>query len=126
MILITGGAYQGKRAFAQQNYNIKSEDILDCAECEIEKILSAGCVCNFHTAVRKMLENGINPLEYAQKIIDRNNDIIIITNEIGCGIIPIEKSEREWREAVGKVCCILASNAESVIRVTCGIPLTIK
>ena len=55
-----------------------------------------------------------------------NPDIVIIINEIGAGIIPLEKSERIWREETGRAGCILAENSAEVVRVICGIPVKIK
>ena len=51
---------------------------------------------------------------------------LIIMDEIGCGIIPLEKSERLWREAVGNVGCFLAERAEGVERIICGTAVRIK
>ncbi|MBQ2910721.1 MAG: bifunctional adenosylcobinamide kinase/adenosylcobinamide-phosphate guanylyltransferase, partial [Clostridia bacterium] len=49
-----------------------------------------------------------------------------IADEIGCGIIPLEKSDRIYREALGRFLCDLAAISDTVIRVTCGIPTFIK
>jgi alpha-ribazole phosphatase len=38
----------------------------------------------------------------------------------------MEKAERDWRECVGRVLCILAKEADSVERVQCGIPRILK
>ena len=51
---------------------------------------------------------------------------LILIDEIGSGIIPMEKTERIWREKVGRAGCILAEHADTVIRVICGIPLALK
>ena len=47
-------------------------------------------------------------------------------DEIGCGIVPMEKSERVWRENAGRCGCIIAANSVKVIRIVCGIPDIIK
>ena len=57
--------------------------------------------------------------DYLQALIDK-------MNEIGCGIIPLEKSERKWREITGRAGCIIAERAETVYRVCCGIATVIK
>jgi alpha-ribazole phosphatase len=38
----------------------------------------------------------------------------------------MEKAERDWRECVGRVLCVLAREADSVERVQCGIPRILK
>ena len=46
--------------------------------------------------------------------------------ETGSGIIPIDKKERDGREATGRVCIELAKDATRVIRMVCGVPTVIK
>ena len=53
-------------------------------------------------------------------------EIIFIINEIGCGIIPLEKSERIWREQTGRAGTVIAKNSDTVVRIICGIPTVIK
>lgn len=47
-------------------------------------------------------------------------------DEVGCGIVPMEKSERDYREAVGHAGQMLAAAAAEVYRVQCGIAARIK
>lgn len=54
------------------------------------------------------------------------NKEIVICDEVGSGVIPVEPGIREAREAVGRLCIQLASEAERVIRLVCGIPMLIK
>ena len=51
---------------------------------------------------------------------------VVICNEVGCGIIPVEPRERRGREATGRLCILLAQQAEAVVRMVCGIPCVIK
>ena len=46
--------------------------------------------------------------------------------EIGNGIIPLEPFEREYRERTGRILVELASRAEEVERVICGMGQKIK
>ena len=41
-------------------------------------------------------------------------------------MIPLQKEDRLYREAVGRLCILLAKEAEQVIRLVCGIPQVIK
>ena len=56
----------------------------------------------------------------------QNPRIVIVTNEVGYGIVPMEKEERVWRELCGRTCTNLASFADEVVRVCCGIVGRIK
>ncbi|MDR2933599.1 MAG: bifunctional adenosylcobinamide kinase/adenosylcobinamide-phosphate guanylyltransferase [Oscillospiraceae bacterium] len=51
---------------------------------------------------------------------------VLVCNEIGCGIVPIDNDERRVREETGRLCIRLAQTATAVIRVQCGIPVVIK
>ena len=122
MIMITGGAFQGKTEYARKQFSLSDCDIVDCGDCNITQIKNAKCVKHYELAVKRLLEQGEDPLEFTRTLDCR----IVIINEIGCGIIPLEKSERIWREMTGRVGCILAEKAEKVIRVCCGIAEVIK
>ena len=51
---------------------------------------------------------------------------IVVCDEVGCGVIPLEKRDRQAREAIGRLCVLLAKNADRVVRVIAGIPTVIK
>lgn len=123
MILIIGGAYQGKTEYAR---SLGISDICNGSSEDINGIWKHSAVNNFHLLVKRQLEAGLDPMEEAEKLFDKNPHIVIISTEIGGGIVPLEKSERLWREAVGKVCCFLARKSSKVVRVICGIPTIIK
>ena len=67
-----------------------------------------------------------NALRYIRSLMQDNPDVILICDEVGGGIVPVDKEERAYRECVGRVLCELAKEAESVERVYCGIGQTIK
>ena len=52
--------------------------------------------------------------------------ITIACDEVGGGVVPIDKGDLEYREAVGRICCELAAMAEEMERVYCGIPTILK
>ena len=55
-----------------------------------------------------------------------NPEVIIICDEIGCGIVPLEKSDRDYRENVGRIMCRVVERAEHAERLICGIPQRLK
>ena len=122
MILITGGAFQGKTEYAKQRFSLSDSDITDCGSCGLPALGNAKCVKHFELAVKRLLDSGEDPLKFAEEL---QCDIVII-NEIGSGIIPLEKSERIWREMTGRCGCILAGRAGQVVRLCCGIAEVIK
>ena len=46
----------------------------------------------------------------AETIYNANLDRILVTDEIGYGIVPIDPFEREYREETGRICCLLAES----------------
>ena len=59
-------------------------------------------------------------------IVQKKPSVILLCNELGSGVVPVEAFDREWREATGRLCCRLAAEAEEVHRVACGIGMVIK
>ena len=122
MIMITGGAFQGKTEFVKKQFSVDENDIVDCGNCDLNDLKNEKNISHYELAVKRMIENNIDPLEFTREL---KCDIVII-NEIGCGIIPLDRKEREWREMTGRAGCILAEKAEIVYRVCCGIASIIK
>ena len=119
MKCITVGAYQGKLEYAKKLY--PGAEWTDGAGCSLQEILSCGAVDHFHLFVRRWLQEGKTPQELIRAILDKNRDLIIVCDEIGCGLVPTDAFEREYRESVGRICTQLVEYADEVYRVTCGI-----
>ena len=51
---------------------------------------------------------------------------VVVCDEVGAGVIPLERSQRDMREATGRLCVSLAKEAVRVVRVNAGIPQVIK
>ena len=126
MIMITGGAFQGKTEFAQKSFSLKESDIINGEACGFDDVFSVRCITNYHILIKRLIENNIDPLEFTERLCKENSEVIVIINEIGCGIIPLERSDRIWRELTGRAGCIIAEKASAVIRISCGIPNVIK
>lgn len=63
---------------------------------------------------------------YLDMILQKNPNAVITCDEIGCGIVPIDKTDRLWREMTGDACQYLAARAAKVCHVVCGIPMVLK
>ncbi len=83
-------------------------------------------VNRLHLLVRRLLEDGQDPLVYIHRLIEERPDLIVVSDEIGCGVVPVSGFEREWREAAGRACCLAACHACRVERIIAGIPIMIK
>ena len=53
-------------------------------------------------------------------------DVILVTNEVGCGIVPNNDLARSFRDMSGYMNRVVAEKADAVYLCTCGIPVKIK
>lgn len=124
MRMIIGGAFQGKMEYAQKEY--PGIRWVDGAACSEEELLQCEGVYHFHLYIRKSMGKYEEMRLFADRIIRENPQIVIITDEIGYGLVPIDAFERRYREETGRICTRLAAFSERVDRVVCGIGLPIK
>lgn len=55
-----------------------------------------------------------------------HKNLIIVTNEIGSGIVPMEHVSRLYRDVIGRLNQVVAAEADAVYWAVCGIPVCIK
>ena len=118
MRLYIGGSYQGQAELAQNETGRVPREVTR------DQALTAPAIDCFHELVR-----GLTPAEsrsFSSELIEKNPDCVVVCDEVGMGVVPLEPEERLWREAVGAAMCLLATNAEHVTRAVCGIPVRIK
>ena len=59
MILVTGGAFQGKADFVKARFLCS---MIDGESCDFNSVFSAECVCNYHLLIKRLIERGENPI----------------------------------------------------------------
>ncbi len=64
--------------------------------------------------------------DFIEECKNSTSDIIVITNELGSGIVPLEPSARSFRDIAGETNQLLASEFDEVVSMVSGIPVTIK
>lgn len=124
MRMIIGGAFQGKLSYAKNKY--PETTWIDGAQCAFGEIYTCAGINHFHHYIRRAMQADQDIKTLANDLISQNSEIIIITDEIGYGLIPIEKFDRNYREQTGRICTKLAEYAKQVERVICGIGNVIK
>ena len=114
MVLIVGGMAQGKLEFAKHTLGVTawSEGVLG----------NKNCVHGLHLAIRALAE----PEAAVDAWLEAHPDGVIICDEVGCGVTPLDRADRAWRERVGRICCALAQKADAVYRVHCGLEVRLK
>ena len=83
-------------------------------------------VKDLHADIRKCMECGQDPWALAEQVQLSHPRGVITIAELGCGLIPTNDFEREYREMVGRISCELAKKADAVYRICCGIETRIK
>ena len=83
-------------------------------------------ILNFHAFIRREMQKGKNVSELAEQLISCNPDVILVSDEVGYGVVPIDAFDRAYRETVGRICTKLAAYSSEVTRVVCGIGMVIK
>ena len=124
MVLVFGGAYNGKLDFVKEQFNVSEDDIFYCGVNEID--FSKKVICGLHKFTYNNILKEINSLQYIKENINLFKDKIIISDEISSGIVPLNKEDRMWREETGRCLQYLSKESSCVYRIFCGIPTIIK
>ncbi len=125
MKMVIGGAFQGKQAYAEKVFDLQ-EGWADGLSCSLEDIFTCRGMKHFHEYVRMLVKEKKDYEEFVKELLEKNPDICIVVNEIGYGVVPMDRFDREYRETVGRICELLAAQSEEVHRVMCGIGTKIK
>ena len=99
MIFITGPLYSGKRTFASTLPGTRIAE------------------------VQNLAKDADDLEQLADKLAAYD---IVIATEVGGGVVPVDAGERAAREAAGRLACLLASRAQCVVQMFCGIPTILK
>ncbi len=132
MKLVIGGRTQGKLNYVLQHMTDENYQIYDGVfpdEGELFNLTKKNewlIVNRFHKWVNKELKENRNPEEELEAFLKKGVRFVIISDEIGNGIVPVDAFERDYRERTGRMLITLASQADEVVRVICGIGQKIK
>lgn len=107
MILVTGPLFSGKTDFVR---TLLPEGA-DFAESVCTDAQNLAAECTDLTALADELAG-----RYA----------VVTVTEVGGGVVPVDPAQRAAREAAGRLGCLLAARADTVVRVFCGLPLVLK
>ena len=131
------------------NYETAAPEVANCAEVNVKEMIAQDRLHVYVTGSmasgkREYVLNtlGIPETEAAFEVQEllrekANMDVAalaeklsgyqaITQTEVGAGVIPLSASDREWRERAGRLACLLASRADIVVRMVCGVPIIVK
>ena len=106
MIFVTGPLYAGKREYIRNALHLSDTDFAASAVWDVQE-----------------LAFGADLPALADRLAEKD---IVIATELGGGLVPIDRVEREKREAAGRLACLLAERADTVVRVCCGLGQVLK
>ena len=132
MELYLGGCFQGKLSYVKKRH--PECVVMEAKELPLTREELSGaiekdsqCIINhFHEWIKKIVENKANSFELTIYLIENCPNVIIICDEVGNGIVPMDKVERAYREQTGRMQILIAEKAERVERILCGMGQRLK
>ena len=120
MILIIGGAYQGKLDFAKKNFGITDAEVYACGAGEID--FSKRCIYQ----IEEFTAHHTDPVGYFEAHRKDWQDSVLILRDIFCGVVPMGAENRAWRQRTGRLAQYLSREAVQVSRIFCGLEQRLK
>lgn len=111
MIFVTGGYQAGKRQFVIDELGYTQNDL------SFDIVTDSKVLYNLQDIYVTDIDQTLQLLKHKE---------VIICNELGCGVVPIDKDLRRKRDLIGKLCVEIAKKADEVYRVYSGIGVKIK
>ncbi|MBO7252213.1 MAG: bifunctional adenosylcobinamide kinase/adenosylcobinamide-phosphate guanylyltransferase [Oscillospiraceae bacterium] len=124
MILIIGGAFQGKLDYAKESLGVTQDEIFVCSTDEID--FSRRCICNLENFTRSCCESGKDPIAYFVSNREKWENHIFLCQDLFCGVVPLDYQQRRWRQTTGRLCQFLSREAQQVSRIFCGLEQRLK
>lgn len=93
--------------------------MVDCLTIWIANLMHTG---------RKLDEDRMAALarELLSVIEPRAGTVLLVTNEVGLGVVPPTEMGRQFRDLAGRCHQVLAAAADEVVLMVCGLPLYVK
>ena len=134
MRVIIGGAYNGKKEFVKKSLSHIDQNVIHFFDGEIPTTSFTKddyvVISNFEEMILNMSE--FEEDEIAKHLIeailklDSQTNVYCICNDIGRGVVPIEKEQRKLRDTCGRLYQKLFEESKSIVRIWYGIPQIIK
>ncbi len=113
MILVIGGSGAGKLDYVKSlGY---SDDQIDDGE--------VGGACVVYNLQNVVARDPMCALGLLEALSAKD---VVVCDEVGSGVIPATREQRDAREQTGRLCVQLAKRATKVVRLVAGIPTVIK
>jgi adenosyl cobinamide kinase/adenosyl cobinamide phosphate guanylyltransferase len=124
MIFITGGLGAGKYERVL-DLGYRPEEIFQGGADDPATLTDCRVLYKLNQLVRRLMQQDLE-IEKALSGLSLHRLDVVVCDEVGCGVVPADPQERQYREEVGRAACRLAGEAERVERMVCGIPVVIR
>ena len=95
---------------------------------EKNKVILIDCLTVYVSHLMSLPE--VKILNHIQKIIkvikESKSDVILVSNEVGCGVHPETKLGRDYRDVLGRINQMFAEAADEFYVMFAGIPMNMK
>lgn len=98
--------------------------LIDCAALWLDRVLAGAGAWDGADGWRDRLAQEVGTL--ARAVAETGRDVIIVSNEVGSGIVPETASSRLYRDGLGRLNATLAAVCDEVWLLTAGIPRKLK
>lgn len=99
MILIIGGAYQGKLDYAKAAFGLTDDDVFTCTGAVD---FSRRCVYGLEEFVLARIWAGESAVSYFEETKEQWQECILICQDMSGGVVPVSREERAWRQETGR------------------------
>ncbi|MCD8004921.1 MAG: bifunctional adenosylcobinamide kinase/adenosylcobinamide-phosphate guanylyltransferase [Oscillospiraceae bacterium] len=107
MIFVTGPMYSGQWEYVMEKMGWSREELERKASLEVQRLAPQA--------------------EDLEALADELSAWpVVVASEMGGGVVPVEPEERRAMEAAGRLACLLAGRADTVVRLCCGLPQVLK
>ncbi len=107
MMFVTGPMYSGQQEYVMERMGWSREELERRCALEVQR-----------------LAPGTQDLEALADELAAYP--VVVACEMGGGVVPVDPEERRTREAAGRLACLLAQRADTVVRLVCGLPQILK
>jgi len=102
--------------------------LIDCITLLVNNVMLPQCEGNDEAIDASLVEEAVTgEIEELIQCIDRTSSrFIIVTNDVGLGLVPANKLGRVYRDVLGRANQKLARRADEVYLLVAGIPVKVK
>lgn len=114
MIFVTGGGYSGKRDFVAETLGYERGGFTSSLYGD------ASVFYGLESCTLEALAEEERVFSY---LLERE---VVICQELGCGLLSMDREVRRQQEIVARICCGLSRKATAVYRVQVGLGMKMK